>query len=315
MKKQKPKNRKPNKKPSLNKSVVSQGVTISNPQVTKIEEATKETVWAEAVGGAPQSAQCPHHQNAKNNKIIAYTLGFPPSPSRPGPAQREFMDSTSNRFAYRCLPLNIANQFGWELLSPCTFEAVWNGTSDADGIEVTIIEEGWPHPVSHFGSGVLTFHINQLFRTPPGIQLMVTGPINRPKDGIYAMSGVIETDWSPYTFTMNWVMTRPYFPVRFEKGEPFAHILPINLSQIEELEPVYLPIESVPQLHEDYERFQKSRNEFNEDLNDPESQAAKEKWQKGYFRGNRPDGCPVDGQAHWTKLDVKAFPGSKISKK
>ena len=107
MKKQKPKKLNPNQKPAQNKTVVSQGVTNSNPQVTENVEATKETVWAEAVGGAPQSAQCPHHKNAENNKIIAYTLGFPPSPSRPGPAQREFMDSTSNRFAYRCLPLNI----------------------------------------------------------------------------------------------------------------------------------------------------------------------------------------------------------------
>ncbi|KAF0117129.1 MAG: hypothetical protein FD163_452 [Hyphomonadaceae bacterium] len=289
------------------------------------KEETRESVWAEAVGDVPNSASyslapaedevksCPHKEKPK---IIAYTLGFAPTISRPGPAQRDFMESTPNRFAYRCLPLNIANQYGWELLSPCTFEAIWNGDAHGDAIDINIIDDGWPPPVSHFGSGVLTFHINQIFRTPPGVQMMVTGPMNNPKDGISAMTGIIETDWSHYTFTMNWAMTRPYFPVRFEKGEPFAHIMPVNLAQIEQYETVFLPIDSNPDLKEAYEGFQASRNQFNDALNDPTSiEATKEKWQKGYFRGKGPDGCPVKGHSHWTKLDVMAFPGSAAKKK
>ncbi len=43
-----------------------------------------------------------------------------------------------------------------------------------------------------------------LFKTDSGTDLFVTGPLNRPKDGIAALTGIIETDWSPYTFTMNW---------------------------------------------------------------------------------------------------------------
>ena len=33
--------------------------------------------------------------------------------------------------------------------------------------------------------------------------------------------GLIETDWLPFPFTMNWVFTRPG-RVRLEKGEPFC---------------------------------------------------------------------------------------------
>ena len=46
---------------------------------------------------------------------------------RPAPATRAWMDATPESFAYRCLPLNIANAHGWEILCPCGFEAVWNG--------------------------------------------------------------------------------------------------------------------------------------------------------------------------------------------
>ncbi len=298
---------KPVKKP-IKKEIIANVAAVSEPI-----EATRETVWSEAVEER-KSGHCPVN-HGETKKIIAYTLGHAPTASRPGPAQREFMDGTSSRFAYRCLPLNIANQFGWELLSPCTFEATWDGGSSPDSIRVEVLDDAWPHPVSHFGHAVLTFHISQIFRTPPGTQILVTGPINTPKDGIYAMTGIIETDWSPYTFTMNWVITRPFFPIRFEKGEPIAHIMPVNLAAIEELEPIYLPIDANPELKEKYELFQNSRNTFNKDLNDPESEANKQKWQKGYFRGNHPDGCPVNGFSHWTKLDVKPFPGSKIKKK
>ncbi len=299
MKKKQPKKTKPSTKTVLSET----------PPV----EASRETVWSEAVGER-KSGKCPVNHGQKP-KIIAYTLGHAPTASRPGPAQREFMDNTSHRFAYRCLPLNIANQYGWELLSPCTFEATWDGGAKADSIHVEVLDDSWPAPVSHFGHGVLTFHINQVFRTPPGIQMMITGPLNSPKDGIYAMSGIIETDWSPYSFTMNWVITRPFFPIRFEKGEPIAHIMPVNLAAIEEYETQFLPIDSDPDLKEKFEFFQNSRNTFNEELRDPESEANKQKWQKAYFRGNNPNGCPVEGAAHWTKLDVKAFPGGKFKKK
>jgi hypothetical protein len=39
------------------------------------------------------------------------------------------MDDTNQRFAYRCIPLSIANASGWEIVLPFSFSAVWNGGS------------------------------------------------------------------------------------------------------------------------------------------------------------------------------------------
>jgi hypothetical protein len=137
---------------------------------------------------------------------------------RPAPATRAWMDATPESFAYRCLPLNIANAHGWEFLSSCGFEAVWDG---GGGIEaVTIRLDGDPPatgvPVSLFGQGMLTFHVEGILRTPPGWDLWISGSPNRPKDAIQPLSAVVETDWSPFTFTMNWKFTRPNQPIRFE---------------------------------------------------------------------------------------------------
>ena len=104
------------------------------------------------------------------------------------------MDRTRNGFAYRCLPLNIANAHGWLLLNTIPFIAQWDGGSELDAVTMTA-GSGAILASSHFGFGVLTFHVNALFRTEPGDDLMVTGPLNEPKDGIQPLTGVVETDW------------------------------------------------------------------------------------------------------------------------
>ena len=128
-------------------------------------------------------------------KLTAYP-SHPESPAiRPAPARREWMTRTRVSFAYRCLPLNIANAHGWELLCPAAFEAVWNGKKGVRGVVVTSEAPADQLPLSHFGYGILTFNVRMLFRTEPGINLWVAGPVNRPKDGIYALTGVVESDW------------------------------------------------------------------------------------------------------------------------
>src|SRR5215469_5139020 len=140
------------------------------------------------------------------------------------------MDRSPESFAYRCLPLNIANAHGWELLSPCGFEAEWNGGPAVQDVVVrpdpgTALRDA---PTALFGQGVITFHVDGLFRTPEGFNLWVGGPPNAMKDGLSPLGGVIETDWSPFSFTMNWRFTRPRHVVRFEENEPFCFLFPVQ---------------------------------------------------------------------------------------
>src|SRR5581483_8188124 len=154
-------------------------------------------------------------------ELICYLVpGWAPL-IRPAPSTREWMDQTTNSYAYRCLPLNIANAHGWQMLSPISFDAIWNGGAGQDAIRFRgppgSKERPHQHPTSIFGYGVMTFHIEAVFRTPPGWNLYIGGPANRFKDGISPLSGVMETDWTPFTFTMNWKFTRPNHWVHFDK--------------------------------------------------------------------------------------------------
>lgn len=218
------------------------------------------------------------------------------------------MDATPDRYAYRCLPLSIANMHGWEVLCQAGFTAVWNGADGLGDISVRTDDGAAAPAISHFGCGILTFHVPCLFRTEPEFDLVVTGPINLPKDGIAALTGVVETDWSPYSFTMNWRFTRPG-EVRFDRGEPFALLMPVRRGQLEEFEPEVHRLSDDPELKAQHDAWQASRGGFLEDLHHPGSRAVTEKWQKGYHRGLMPGGEPEPTGTHRTRLTLKPFPG------
>lgn len=240
-------------------------------------------------------------------KLIAYVLDGIPPEIVPAPLERAWMDASDQRFAYRCLPLNIANCYGWELRCPAPFKAIWDGEASKDAIKVEAADAAHPPAISHFGGGVLTFQLHCLIRTEPGFDLMVTGPINRPKDAIAPLSGVIETDWAPYTFTMNWIFTQPEIEVEFEKGEPICQFFPVRRGEIEAIEPEFRSISSDPDLEARFKVWRDGRRSFNADLKVDGSQARAERWQKQYYRGSGPDLTAEGPPDHRTRLRLKKF--------
>lgn len=242
-------------------------------------------------------------------KLICYPLTADPPPLRPAEPRRDWMDETREAFAYRCLPLAVANQHGWEIFTPAGFEAEWNGGDLPEDVVVrpdAPLKPGTPGaPLTNFGAGVLTFETSLLFRTEPGWNLFVTGPLNGIKDGIAPLTGVIETDWSPYSFTMNWRFTRPG-KVRFEAGEAVCALFPVRRDLFDRVRP------EIRSLHEDtkaYEQFmlwRGRRSDFAERLRNLDEAAAEEKWQKDYYRGLYPDGAKGP-PTHRIKLRVPPF--------
>jgi LPS sulfotransferase NodH len=274
----------------------------------------KRTPQAAILAGPPPRRASPELAPAETSqdtqdatRIIAYDLGTGQNvPLVAGPNRRGWMDATPYRYAYRCLPMVIANQHGWMMLAPHRIEAIWDGGQEAGSILVREAD-GVASRVatSHFGSGILTFSANYLFRTPPGVNLHVRGPANLPKDGISALEGIVETDWSQATFTMNWMFTRANHPVVFEKGEPFAMFSPVRRGDIERFEPEMLPLGADPALEAGYKAWSASRNSFNKDLKVADSDARKAGWQRHYTRGETL--MKDRATSHQTKLFVNEF--------
>jgi hypothetical protein len=215
------------------------------------------------------------------------------------------MNDTVDRFAYRCLPLAIANQVGWDVLCPVAFTAKWNGKEDVNAIQIKFSGQESSLISSHFGHGILTFTLGYLFRTTKSHNLWVKGPTNCPKDGIAPLEGLIETDWAPFSFTMNWKFTRPRHKVRFEEGEPICRILPYPRHYIRKFDPQIQSISRNAKLYNQYVEWRKTRATFIDDLKDAKSDAAKAKWQRTYMKGQNQTGNTFAG--HQTKIQMKDF--------
>jgi Family of unknown function (DUF6065) len=222
---------------------------------------------------------------------------------RPAPHRRGWMDETNEASAYRCLPLAIANAHGWEILNPARFAASWTGGARKEDVIVTQQGENAPLATSHFAHGILTFHVPCLFRTPPGYDLWIMGPVNRFKAHIQALSAVVETDWSPFGFTMNWQFTTPGSTIAFDEGEPFVSLFPLPRGLVERFTPVFRSPDDDPDLWGAYTEWLRSRRDFLKDLRIEGSDARRQKWQKHYFGGPEEAVEP----AHRTKLRLKPF--------
>ncbi len=225
---------------------------------------------------------------------------------RPAPATRAWMDATPEAFAYRCLPLNIANAHGWEILCPCDATVYWNGGLRTQDVTVQSPRGSSDAPVSLFGQGVLTFHIQALFRTPPGWDLWVGGSPNLFKSGIAPLTGVVEADWSPYTFTMNWKFTRRNHWVSFRRNEPICFIFPVQRHALERMEPKFVRLTEDSAIAQEYQAWSRSRTEFQATMADGQPRLPADKWQKRYYRGvGMHSETPAPG--HRTRMRLEPF--------
>ncbi len=270
-----------------------------------------------------------------DRRLIAFQISRADPQDMPlaaAPPDRAWMDQTDG-FAYHCLPLTMANQAGWLIPSPAGFSVWWDGGSARANVHITfdpppgvpardafgplVISAAAPvtapaedrdaRIVSNFGSGTVTFSLPYLFRTPRGINLWVKGPTNSIKDGIQPLEGIVETDWLPFTFTMNWRLTRTHHEVHFDRGEPICMIIPVPRGLAESLVPVYLPLDSNQELCHDFHEWDRSRRAHN--ARRPEavkrSEAVQRAWQRDYHKGLTPSGRRV--QEHQTKITLREF--------
>src|SRR3954470_6607108 len=204
--------------------------------------------------------------------------------------QRDWMDATPSRFAYRCLPLTIANQTGWWIRNPVGFTATWRGRNDPNGIEFIFdsnptLWSAWIN--NQFGQGVITWNTPFLFRTKPeGSRLLIIGPANQFKHAIQPLTAIIESDWISMSFTMNWKFTAAHVPVRLEVGEPLFQAIPLvsNLcADLENADVTYMHLHEDPEIQRSYVEWSEGRRKFHEQK--AKGEVNPHDWQKDYFTG------------------------------
>jgi hypothetical protein len=204
---------------------------------------------------------------------------------------RDWMDNTPGKYAYRCLPLTIANQTGWWVYNPVGFTAIWTGRSTPGGVQFIFDSDpqlwsGWIN--NQFGEGVITWNTPFLFRTSPAeSRLLICGPTNHFKHGVQPLTAIIESDWMSMSFTMNWKITGPGSTIRFDLGDPLFQVIPLVSNICKDLEGAavtYQKLADSPEVSAAYKAWQDGRNKFHQQKAAGEVRA--DGWQKDYFRGS-----------------------------
>ena len=214
-------------------------------------------------------------------------------------SKRDWMEKTDSRFAYRCLPLSIANSHGYVFSLKKPVQFIWNGENTTDAI--TIKSNPDDMIASIFGSGIITLHLDHIVTTNKGDNIVITGPHNQYFTGMHHLTGIYETDWAPFSFTMNYKITHPNQLMTITPNQPVCQIYPIPRNYIEEDVTTIKHISENPTLEKHYQQFSESREQFlagNREIKD-----SIKYWQKTYFKGEYVDGtkCPFD---HKTRLHL-----------
>jgi hypothetical protein len=229
------------------------------------------------------------HKKEQNIAQINYYKKF----VIPAESKRDWMNEDSVKFIYSCVPIVAANSMGWWILNCQELEVRWNGGTSISDIEIRDLaqEKNFQLCSSHFGSGILTFNMVILFKTPPGWGLWVGGPSNIFIDGLFPLEGIVETNWSPFTFTMNYKITRSNHWIKIPRFHPICRIMPIPLNLNDKSKLDWKHLEENPDLMQKHSEWNDSRAEHIRKMHTGETKERQDYYKKGIDT----KGCPYLG--------------------
>jgi hypothetical protein len=222
----------------------------------------------------------------------------------PASASRDWMTEEKQRYSYHCLPMVAASQMGWDILSPQDLVIYWNGGNSVKDVSILDVAnkksakyegvETYGSAVSHFPVGIVSFSFPFIITTPPGWGIWVSGPSNLWIDGMSPLQGIVETNWLPFSFTMNWKITEKNKPIRIPLHFPICKIIPFPLNLNEKSEIAHENLDMNSSLGKAYTEYSASRTEYNKKI-DKREDSAKAGNQKFYKNGTDASGCPYKG--------------------
>lgn len=144
--------------------------------------------------------------------------------------------------ASACLPMSIANQTGFSIVSLSDFTMRWDGGHEPSSVSITCedkVLEGFygngednvygnsKQMIAPFYSGMISIKHDFFIRTPLGVNLFVTQVPNNFIPATVPVSAMIETDNAVRDWVFNLKITVPNVDIHIKKGDPLIGLIPI----------------------------------------------------------------------------------------
>jgi hypothetical protein len=165
------------------------------------------------------------------NSINAYVVPGAKVKIEQTRVQREWMDNTSDRHAYKCFPLAMANSIGYSISFLEDIEFVWDGISDSSDTHVKIIR-GQDSCNTVRGNSTVSFHSGIFFKTDEDVSMLSIVPPNYFIDGAVPFTSIISTSFHDDMLPIAWKITRPNVNIVIPAGTPVITIIPISLKNL-----------------------------------------------------------------------------------
>lgn len=150
--------------------------------------------------------------------------------------QRDWMDATADRHAYKCFPVSLANSIGWSISFLDDIEFVWDGILDTTPDHVKVIRSGPNVCDTNRGNGTISFNSEIMFKTNENMSIVSIVPPNYFIDGAVPFTSIISTSFFPHGYPVAWRITKPNQNIIIPAGTPVATLIPISLGGLSQIE-------------------------------------------------------------------------------
>ena len=150
--------------------------------------------------------------------------------------QRDWMDKTYKKHAYKCFPISQANTIGWSVSFLHDIEFIWDGVSDTLDSHVTILKDNGNVCNTKRANATISFDSGLFFKTDRDMSIISIPPANYFIDGAMAFTSVISTSFFPESYPIAWKITKPNVPIKITAGTPVATLIPLSIGSLCEIE-------------------------------------------------------------------------------
>ena len=150
--------------------------------------------------------------------------------------QRNWMDKTVDRHAYKCFPVSFANTIGWSISFLDDIEFIWDGISDSNPDHVKIIKSGANICDADRGNATISFNTGLIFKTDSDMSILSIVPPNYFIDGAIPFTSIISTSFYQKPYPVAWKITKPNTKILISAGTPVATLIPLSIKKLSKIE-------------------------------------------------------------------------------
>lgn len=179
------------------------------------------------------------------------------------PLTRDWLDETSNRHAYHCFPMTIANRIGWGISFPEDISFIWDGESDISSDHVKVLK-GHQFVNTSRSNATVSFPTGYKFESEKNISLLTMPVPNQFIRGAQCITTIMSTSLAPGSLDIVWRVLEPNVEILIPAGTPVGAILPISLSYLQDHQII---IKDMQQLSPEKSKYLEERAKYADSKN------------------------------------------------